>query len=192
MIDKLKGTLTSIISVILLCVIVYGAFSSIKWLVIGLLNLNSDIAVAVIAASASLLVAAVTVVLGKLYEARAIIQKEHRDRKAPIYEALIKFLMRIVMSVKTEKPITESEMMEFLEDFNQRVMVWGSDGVLAAWVKWRSYAINQDMMKTNPLGLMFLYEEVIYQIRRDLGHSNVGLKRGDILKLFINDIDNHL
>jgi len=33
---------------------------------------------------------------------------------------------------------------------------------------------------------------LILAIRRDLGHKNSGLKRGDILALFVNDIDKHL
>jgi hypothetical protein len=33
------------------------------------------------------------------------------------------------------------------------------------------------------------YEALLRAIRRDLGHSDKGLKQGDLLKLFINDLD---
>jgi hypothetical protein len=47
-------------------------------------------------------------------------------------------------------------------------------------------------MEANPLNAMFLYEALIFSIRRDLGHRNKGLVTGDILALFVNDIDQHL
>ena len=36
---------------------------------------------------------------------------------------------------------------------------------------------------------MFQTEKIFYAIRHDLGHKNKNLERGDILRLFINDID---
>ena len=40
--------------------------------------------------------------------------------------------------------------------------------------------------------MLFAYEDLLYAVRRDLGHGNRGLKRGDILALFVNDIEEHL
>jgi hypothetical protein len=71
-------------------------------------------------------------------------------------------------------------------------MVWGSDEVLAGWVKWRRLLINEAAVKENPIRSMLLYEELIFAIRRDLGHKNKSLVTGDILALFVNDIDEHL
>jgi hypothetical protein len=36
---------------------------------------------------------------------------------------------------------------------------------------------------------MFLIEDVMFAIRKDLGHGNKRLTQGDVLALFINDID---
>ena len=77
-------------------------------------------------------------------------------------------------------------------DFNQSAMVWGSDEVLAAWIKFRRFSTNEAAVKANPFQLMFLYEELVYTMRRELGHKNKGLGKGDILALFINDIDKYL
>jgi len=83
-------------------------------------------------------------------------------------------------------------MLEFMSDFNQRIMVWGSDDVLAVWVQWRRAATNESDVKANPMKLMLLYEQLILTIRRDLGHKNSNLNTGDVLALFINDIDQQL
>jgi hypothetical protein len=151
-------------------------------------SLNSDIAVAIIAAAATIFVSVLSIVLGKVYEAKSLVQKEHRERKVPVYEDLMQFMFKVLMSSKTGESVSEKEMMDFMFNFNQRMMVWGSDEVLAAWVAWRRQAVNG----SEPLGLMFRYEKLVFAIRQDLGHQNKKLGTGDILSLFINDIDQHL
>jgi hypothetical protein len=96
------------------------------------------------------------------------------------------------MSTKTGDRLSEKEMIEFMSNFTQRVMVWGDDGVLVAWIKWRRLLIDQAAMKAAPMKSMFLYEDLIFAIRRDLGHRNKALVTGDILALFVNDVDQYL
>jgi hypothetical protein len=40
--------------------------------------------------------------------------------------------------------------------------------------------------------VMLAFERLLYSIRRDLGHANKGLGRGDLLRTFINDVDEFL
>ena len=155
-------------------------------------SLDSGIAVAIIAAAATVFVSVLSIVIGKVYESRALIQKEHREKKIPVYEDLIKFMFRVLMGTKTGDIPSEKEMIEFMSGFTQRMMVWGSDDVLYAWVQWRRVLTNEADLKANPMKLILLYEKLILAIRRDLGHNNKGLKTGDVLALFVNDIDQHL
>ena len=39
---------------------------------------------------------------------------------------------------------------------------------------------------------LFVFEDLLFAFRRDLGYSNKGLKRGDLLAQFILDIDKYL
>ena len=150
-------------------------------------SLDSDIAVAVIAGAATVFVSVLSVILGKIYERRAAVDREHRERKVPVYEDLMQFMFRVLMSDKLGKEVSEQEMIEFISSFNQRMMVWGSDEVLKAWSQWRRKAGNGG----EPFALMFEYERLILAIRADLGHRNKNLSPGDILGLFVNDIDEH-
>ena len=154
-----------------------------------LTSLDSAIAVAIIAASATALVSVLSIVLGKAFEAREIVRREHRERKIPVYEDLIRFMFRVIMSSKTGDIPSEKEMLEFMSDFTQRIMVWGSDDVLAAWVRWRRAVTDPIALKADPTKILFLYEELISIIRRDLGHNNENLAKGDILALFVNDMN---
>jgi len=40
--------------------------------------------------------------------------------------------------------------------------------------------------------IMLVFEAFMSAIRKDLGHKDDLLKKGDLLKIFINDIDKHL
>ena len=64
------------------------------------LALNSDVAKAIVAAGAAILVAIISLILSKQYEQRATIQAEHRTKKIPIYEELIEFLFRVTFADK--------------------------------------------------------------------------------------------
>jgi hypothetical protein len=181
-----------VLSVFLIAGMCYGMFVAVSATMHVLASINSGVVVAIIAASATVLVSVLSVVLGKFYEARSLIQKEHREKKIPVYEELIRFMSRILMSSKVGDPISDQEMIEFMSGFTQRAMVWASDDVLATWVKWRRLSLDQASVKTAPLSAMLQYEELIFAIRRDLGHKNKTLVSGDILALFVNDIDQYL
>jgi len=189
---KSRQWLAGVVGVVLLGALGYGLFVAVRAALKVLASLDSDIAVAIIAAAATAFVSVLSIVLGKAFESRAILRREHRERKIPVYEDLIKFMFRILMGSKTGEVPTEKEMLEFMSDFNQRIMVWGADDELAAWVRWRRAATDPADLKAHPMNLMLLYEKVILTIRRDLGHNNRNLDTGDILALFINDIDQQL
>jgi hypothetical protein len=185
---KARQTLSAILVFVLLAAFAYGAFVAVRAAVQVLASLKSDIAVAIIAAAATAFVSVLSIVLGKAYEARALVRREHRERKVPVYEDLIKFMSRVLMGSKTGDAPAEKEILQFMSDFTQRIMVWGSDEVLAAWVRWRREA----GLNANPMQLLLLYEQLILTIRRDLGHRNKSLATGDVLALFVNDIDQQL
>jgi hypothetical protein len=44
----------------------------------------------------------------------------------------------------------------------------------------------------DPVSLMFGFEDVLLTIRQDVGHTNKGLTRGDLLALWVNDVDKAL
>jgi hypothetical protein len=189
---KIRQVLSVLLVLSLIAAACYGAYGVLRSVIQTLAALNSNIAVAIIAAAGTVLVSVLSVVLGKVYESRQLIQKEHREKKTPVYEDLIKFVSQVLMGEKTGDVLSEKEMAKFMAEFNQRIMVWGSDEVMVALVKWRRVMIDEKALETSPVKAMFSYEELIFAIRRDLGHRNKKLARGDVLAVFVNDIDKHL
>lgn len=189
---KIRQALSVIIGLLLTVSAVYFIYAGVRAIIRVFLSLNSDLAVAIIAAAATVLVSVISIVLAKVYEARELIKKEHREKKIPVYEELINFMVRILMSSKTGDAPSMQAIMDFMKDFTQKIMVWGSDDVLSAWVEWRRANLNEEKIKPDPASTLFAFEKLILVIRKDLGHKNAQIERGDILTIFINDMDKHL
>jgi hypothetical protein len=155
-------------------------------------GLDAKYGAALVAAAGTVIVSVISVIVSRHLETLATIRKEHRDKKIPVYEDLISFMFKLLMASKLGEEMTEADMIRFMSDFTQRSMVWASDDVLNAWIKFRGASINEAELKQNPFMLMFIYEDVIRAIRRDLGHKNKDLDKGKLLSLFVNDIANYV
>ncbi|MGD1859847.1 MAG: hypothetical protein ACFB0E_07740 [Leptolyngbyaceae cyanobacterium] len=154
-----------------ICFIAWLFYKAIIAIIFGILSLESDIAVAVIAASASISVSLMSLVVSKYLESRAAITQEIRAKKIPIYEELISFVMRVVFAQRLGlEPVTEDELMEFMAEFTEKITVWGSDDVIKVWRKFRLSAASG----SNTQSILFMYEDILLAIRKDLGHKNSG------------------
>ena len=78
---------------------------------------------------------------------------------------------------------------KFMLELNHKIITWGSDDVLKAWSEIKKTSYNQG---TNPNNIMFAIEQLIYTMRKDLGHKNYNLSEGDILSLWFNDVNSVL
>ena len=43
-----------------------------------------------------------------------------------------------------------------------------------------------------PAMTLIAIERILYAIRADMGHKNKGLRQGDLLAIFINDVNSYL
>src|SRR5690242_15946387 len=121
--SRVRQILSVVTGLALILAGVYLAVVAIQAAISVFSSLNSQVAVAIIAASATVFVSVLSIVLGKVYDRREQINREIRERKIPVYEDLIRFMFRVLMGEKTGKVPTESEMLEFFMDFTQRVVV---------------------------------------------------------------------
>lgn len=155
------------------------------------ITLPPEIATAIIAGSATILVSVLTLVLSKQWERRLEIEQEHRKQKLPIYEEFMAFWFKVLLSHKPGmNPVSEEEMVEFFSTFTQKLIVWGSDEVLKEYSTFRrqSYVLAEQPSSAH-LEPLLIFEQPLYAIRSDVGHKNRDLKLGDLLALFITDVD---
>ncbi len=143
-----------------------------------------------LAASATVFVSVISVLVAKRLEYKATLAKEHREKKIPFYEEFVDFVFRIALSEKLGlEPLTEREMIQQAAKFTQNLIVWGADDVIDAWFRFRNKSVNSD---GSGVAVMFEIENLLLAIRKDLGHENKGLAPGKVLGLFVNDIHEHI
>lgn len=152
-----------------------ASFAPVAVLVTGLLSLFGTLAVAYISYRSLL--------NSKVVEKQKDLDQELRKEKAPTYEEFVAFLFKIMRNQEARKPMSDQQMIEFVLKFNQRLLVWGGDSVIRAWSNFKLGASAGETTK-----LVFSIEDILFAIRADMGHSNEGLKRGDLSAIFINDI----
>lgn len=186
--DRTTNIITTIGAFVVLLVAIAALYALCSQLISAFAAVDPKFGVALIAAAGTIVVSVISVVVSRYLEARATIRKEHREKKIPVYEGLLNFMFKVTMGVKTGKAPDEKEIIEFMSSFTQRSMVWATDDVLNAWIKFRGASIDEEEMKMKPFGVMFIYEDLIRAIRKDLGHKNKGLTNGKLLSLFVTDI----
>ncbi len=192
--NKVISVFRMLFGLALLVLLVWGIYYLILRTARGLSNLKSELAVAIIAASASVMVSIVSLVVSKALDRRAALLQELRAKKTPIYEQFISTLYKVVFASNLGKEISQEELIEFFADFTEKLTIWGSDDVIKAWRAFRlslpeSAPISE---RESSAETLFQYESLLFAIRKDLGHKNQGFKKGTLLGLFVNDIDKYL
>ncbi len=136
------------------------------------------------------IIAAVASVLAVIYSQKKNKEREiseaHRPQKIEIYQ---KFMNDLVLKTlkpnKGDKPnISENDLEEFFYKFTSEIIVWGSPGVIKAFEKFRRHSNPKQTQ------ILLVVDEILREIRIDLGNSNKGLKNGDLIRLFIKDPEN--
>ena len=149
-------------------------------------SLDSDVAVAIIAAAATGLVSVITIAITKAYETRATVRQDLRSKKVPVYEDFIRMLFRILFSEKLGQPaISAEEMISLFVQSSEKLTIWGSDELIKTFGDFKT----QIVPGSEPLQALSQLEDLMLAIRKDLGHTNKGLARGSILRMFVTDID---
>lgn len=171
--------------ILLICWVIYvGIVNLAKWL----LNVQSDVSVAIIAAAASIVVSSLSLIGSKYLEQRQAITQELRAKKVPVYEKVIFSYFRIMLASKLgEQKLSEQETVKLSAEITQDLVIWGANNVVTAYAKFRDTSL-ETKNTANPLDQLYTFEDILLEIRKDLGHSNTNIKRGTLLSLFINDL----
>jgi hypothetical protein len=183
--EKIKRVTSLILGLIFITAITWGTFKLVASFWAAFTQLDSTIAAGILAAASTVLVSVISVLYSKHLEQYLNIQKEHREKKIPIYEELIEFIFRVIYAQKEgAKPIPDKELIETNSRITQKIIIWASDDVVIAFHKFRTASLEPH---ENMVSLALSVEELFLAIRRDLGHKNKHIFTGQILGTFMND-----
>ncbi len=183
--EKLKQRLILAFGFLLIGCAIYAGYTFVRYLANLLLSIDKQLATAIIAASGTFLAA----VLVALYSQRRTKDREiaeaHRPQKIEVYKSFMETIAGLLKRTKDEstdnsQEAFNKEFLEFFVAFTRDLIVWGSPGMIKAYYKFRTNT-------TSDATVLLLMDDILREIRKDLGNSNWSLKRGELIRLFLSD-----
>jgi hypothetical protein len=108
----------------------------------------------------------------------------YAPKKIPIYEQQVSVFFDFLLAEKLgKKRATETELVRDFASFSEKLIIWGDPRVIKAWDAFRSHTAQ------SPEAGILHFEKLMFELRKDVGSSNSDLRTGDLLKIFINDLD---
>ena len=153
---------------------------------------DPTIGAAIIAGCFTVIISIIGILIQKNKEQKINIQIEHRNKVAPIYEKFIDDIFNNFFYADKlgRQRLTNQEMIEVMAEFTQKILIWGSNDVINAYNNFRE---SGNVAPGKPSHtILFHVEDLLLAIRKDLGHPTKGFKKGQLLRLFVNDLDDSI
>lgn len=118
------------------------------------------------------------------------LREAHRDRMTPVYDDLLKLVLTSMDKQKRSQAKTEN----FMRDLKGRqLLLGGTSQMIRAFNEWEA-TVSAAQEAGRDSVAVFAWEDLLRAIRRDLGHDDSELNRGDLLRVFIdsNELDQWL
>lgn len=145
------------------------------------------------------LLAFFSAIIGRFMENRYTIKNQIRKERQDVY---IKFLDWFIDNLLFGELNNNKNIIGDLKEYQKLMTIFASDGVLKAWSEFKNATINTAFKRTDlsDFEKTKCYvqneapyaEKLILAIRKELGYKNRNIKKYDILKLYINDINKYL
>lgn len=169
-------------------VLLLGMLGGFGWLIYAFFRYIStvpkELGAALVAAGTTILVATVTVMIGRHYERKKELDALYRDKKTEIYDEFLKEFFDLFFNAgKSTEDTSEKDLVPFLQEFTRKLVLWSGPEVIEAFVSWKDH-LGKGVPDAQSI---FLTEAFLTAIRNDLRHSNKGLRRGFFAKLFLKE-----
>lgn len=157
-----------------------------RYLLVSVLSLDKQLAAAVIAVSGAL----GTLLISQHHVKSREIRESHRPQKIAVYNRFMEAIVDVLRKSKEgqvdlAKGDLSDSMADFVFSFTRDLIIWGSPGVIKAFEKFRRISTANP----SPQTMLFIVDDMLREFRKDLGNSNFGLSRGELVALFLEDPD---
>lgn len=142
-------------------------------------TVDPNLAVGLVTAASTIVVATVTVVIGKYFERKRSVDAHFREAKVEIYDEFLREFFKIFHSGGEESET--SELTEFLREWQRKMVLYGGGQVLSSYLKWKTH-----LSKGNPdANTFFIMGEFFLAMRKDIGLSNRGISKTTFVHLIL-------
>jgi len=152
-------------------------------------SMDSVVIVAIITGGISIVTVVISSIVSKFIEYKQITKRYLYEKREEPYKDFVSMVYKLQKSTKNaQEEYTQDQMVKDIAAFSESLTLWGSSRVIKKWIKFREFSQDKEKATQN----LFLLEEIVFEIRRDMGQGKKGLKQGDLLSFFVNDIKKYL
>lgn len=139
-------------------------------------SLQSDLAIAVITAAATIIVGTMTVMLGRRNEKVRDIEAHFRPTKIEMYDEFLKEFFKLF-----QEGGDTTSLVPFLQEWQRRLILWAGPDVLRSYFNWRT------RLRTGvpDAPAMLAMDAFFRSLRKDIGQSSFGIERGAFVHLIL-------
>ena len=176
--QKTKQVLSVGFALVFLIAVLFGLGRLAVTIWRSFMSLNPNVAVGLLTAITTITVATGTITLGRYFERKKEVEAHFRQRKSEIYHSfLVEFFSMYYTSEQGTPDLTE-----FLRQWQTQGILWGGSKVLRQYLTWVGHLKTMDEPDARA---MFLMDDFLRALRRDLGLSNRGLEQGAFVRMVL-------
>lgn len=143
-----------------------------------------ELGAALVAGATTILVATITIMVGRYFERKKELDALYREKKTEVYDEFLKVFFQVWFSGgKTAEGEQEQDLVKLFREFSVKLVLWSGPEVLEAFARWKEKMAEGH---ANAEGV-FETEYFLNAIRADLRHSNNGVRRGWFARLFLQE-----
>lgn len=185
---KISSYFYGIIGIGFMAGFLYFLYKMFTILIENINKVNPTIIVAFIAGSVTI----IGYFVARYLEKQKTIEIQIREQKLPVYDEFIGFFIQKLMGAEYQSLSDvekAAEIQDFMARFTQKGLLWFSDDTLLAFINWKySSQVLSGNTEDDTIESLRILEALLLAFRKDVGHSNKNIKKGDLLSLFVNDI----
>ncbi len=181
---KLESTVVGLVAMVGVC---FGSFLAVRGLLHWVASLKKEQAVAAVGIFGLVITPLVSYVTTRAIENRKLSGQAALDHKIGVYEQFVQIIISAVGLGDAEK-ISEDQIQARLSELAPSMMIYASNQVLKEWRTFRNISGDTNDGRAS----LFQMESVIRAMRKDLGHGSLTSMKGDILAVFVNDIEDNV
>jgi len=131
------------------------------------------------------IIAGFVTVIGGIFSHHQIQKREIKARhfieKKNAYMHFINLVFDVIKAIKNKSTIPMDKLEKVMLVFKRELIVWADQDVLQAYRKYEEGSSNN----SEPEDTLLIIEDLLRAIRKDLGHDDSQLNRGDLIGMLI-------
>ena len=137
----------------------------------------------VLTAATTVIISTMTLVAGRYLERKRELEALHRDKKIPISGKFLGGIYETFQSTGKNKKGDEKRILNLFLEWQREITLWGGSDVVGVYNEGKSARKNNEPNAKT----VFMTEDLILAIRKELGHDNIGIKKGAFVHMILRE-----